>query len=893
MKKLFTFFFALGFLLISAGLFAQSGIPPGDLEDLEAQDNDQTVYVPATEKSTIATLVPDGTKAMMAMPAPSSTYGPRIRGYWFTAPCNFTITGLRVPDDNISGDQSIEIVRFNTGPPPFYSSTTNDFVSLGRWIGVAGSGIIPCNIPVTNGDILGIYGCRGTTTSYGNGPYNTTIDGNAVTLVRSGMQFELPPAPMHDIWQSASGSIGRIEMYYEVFYATVWTGVIDSDWNTAGNWNLLAVPDASADVSIPSGCLNYPTLTAAGVCHDIYIESNAAGTATLLDNGLLTVGGTATVERYYSAVISNVPEYIYYTMENNVGMTTPNTASAPVGTNPAPLTGTTAFATGGQWGSTCIQGDGAYNGGVNTGWNFDLGAGAWTISMYLDIPSNTTGSAHYIFGDPGAGSFRCFHNGVAGQDNIVLRGPFSQVNVNGIGPAPTVVHFVYDPAVPEIRAYKNGVFDNAVAQSALNIPTGSGFKVGGYSSSRTIIGKVDEFRLYTRVLSNTEIDATWDVPLGVAGPAWHLVGTPISDGLSGIYLGQYLQSYNEATAAWTDIIPDNIPLVPLQGYGFWPNGGNTAYYAGTLNTGSVSFPLTAANPYGWNLLGNPYPSSIDWDIVTKPAYINGAVYYLDAVSGNYVSYNGGMGGGSQYIPPEQGFFVSATGPGPFQVDNSVRTHTNGSSFYKSELTYMAEIQAIGNGYSDVTHIRFDEDATSGFDGQYDAYKLFSLEYNNRLPQIYTIGGDKLSINVLPATNVVPLLFRSGVEGSFTISIGEIKDIDYLFLEDLETGVMTNLLEENYTFSYKTGNKDDRFNLHFALYEDVINAVNIYSYGKDIYVLLPENVTAEIYVYNLMGQLIKTAVSEGSRNTIKINNGGNYLVKVMTLDGVKAQKVFVK
>ena len=146
----------------------------------------------------------------------------------------------------------------------------------------------------------------------------------------------------------------------------------------------------------------------------------------------------------------------------------------------------------------------------------DLGTSDWTISMWLEIPTDPSGSAMYIFGDPGAGSFRCFHNGVALPDNLVLRGPsIVDVTVTGIGPAPTVVTFVYDSSVPEIRTYKNGVLDLIHPQAALNITGGTGFKVGGYSSSSIMQGKMDEFRFYNRALDSAEVANTWDIQVPV------------------------------------------------------------------------------------------------------------------------------------------------------------------------------------------------------------------------------------------------------------------------------------------------------------------------------------------------------------------------------------------
>ncbi|MDP2722627.1 MAG: T9SS type A sorting domain-containing protein [Bacteroidales bacterium] len=73
---------------------------------------------------------------------------------------------------------------------------------------------------------------------------------------------------------------------------TTWTGTSDHDWATTGNWTN-NLPDANVDVLIPSGALNYPTISAAAACNNITIENGA----NLLGENNLTVNGTATVQK--------------------------------------------------------------------------------------------------------------------------------------------------------------------------------------------------------------------------------------------------------------------------------------------------------------------------------------------------------------------------------------------------------------------------------------------------------------------------------------------------------------------------------------------------------------------------------------------------------------------
>ncbi|MBN1339331.1 MAG: hypothetical protein JXA03_08410 [Bacteroidales bacterium] len=384
-------------------------------------------------------------------------------------------------------------------------------------------------------------------------------------------------------------------------------------------------------------------------------------------------------------------------------------------------------------------------------------------------------------------------------------------------------------------------------------------------------------------------------------PAWHLTGSPVTGALSEVFTGMYLQEYDETTGLYTEIIPTNVPLIPMKGYAVYSNlsAFNTVTFTGNLNTGAVTASLTAVNPYGWNLLSNPYASSIDWDAVTLPSGVNNAVYYLEASTGNFLSYNGGLGGGSRYIPPMQGFFVSANASATMVFDNTVRTHTGANNFYKSELTNYLVIKAEGNGFSDRTYIRFDAGATPDFDGQSDAYKIIAGD-NDDLPQIYTqAGAENLSINVLPDQTSVNLGFEAGVSGIYTLSLDEIEDIGTVTLEDLTDGTLTDLNAGNYSFSYESGDDPYRFVLHFAPLslsgKTTAGLVKVYSAEKDINVNIPENITGEVSVFSITGQLITTAPFSGSgiQKIAMDGRSGHFIVRVVSDRQAFSEKVFVR
>ena len=155
-------------------------------------------------------------QTLMPLPPHGSTYTGLTRGYWFTAPTDFTITGVRVPTDASTSSQNIQVINL-AAPPPSYSTVTNAFTTLALFQNVTGTTILPVNIPVSSGDIIGILGTRGTSNSYGTSPSVSAIDGSPVTLTRLGFQDNLSTIAAYDVWQEPNGSsISRVEMYYIV-----------------------------------------------------------------------------------------------------------------------------------------------------------------------------------------------------------------------------------------------------------------------------------------------------------------------------------------------------------------------------------------------------------------------------------------------------------------------------------------------------------------------------------------------------------------------------------------------------------------------------------------------------------------------------------------------------
>jgi len=157
-------------------------------------------------------------ESQMAISNQSTTYSGSVRGYYFTAPTDFCITAVRVPTDANHNCQTVAIVKFNSGIPPLYPTLTNDFTELHYTSCLNSTDKIIVDISVSQGDVIGIYGCRGSGGNCVNsyGPVSTTtIAGNSVELFRSGMQYNLVSNQMKEIWRDGYNILSRVEMYYK------------------------------------------------------------------------------------------------------------------------------------------------------------------------------------------------------------------------------------------------------------------------------------------------------------------------------------------------------------------------------------------------------------------------------------------------------------------------------------------------------------------------------------------------------------------------------------------------------------------------------------------------------------------------------------------------------
>lgn len=415
------------------------------------------------------------------------------------------------------------------------------------------------------------------------------------------------------------------------------------------------------------------------------------------------------------------------------------------------------------------------------------------------------------------------------------------------------------------------------------------------------------------------------VELFLSEDNWHYISSPMTDALSGVFLNIYLKEFNEPDSLWVYITSVTEPLSPLKGYASWASssltGDVTVTFNGSFNAGSYSNTLTNTGngghgSKGFNFVGNPFASAVDWQLGTEAwtrTNIDPTVYLWNPTAGQYGTYNRTIKLSTHsvdsIIPPKQGFFVHVTsnGTGTFGVNNAARLHHH-KAFFKSmtlpPYPELLKLTVTGNSYNDEAILYFNENATAGFDSEYDAFKVQGLE---EAPQLCFLANQiQLTVNTLSEVTeelVVPVGFETGATGMFSITTENLESFEAgipIYLEDIKENSFQNLRQNPlYDFYYESFDESHRFNLHFAEplgtdEQSLLAQVHIYGYQKTIYVKMPPSTSGEVYIYNLMGELVTNNRALAGLNSYPVIQGNVYYsVKVISGKDVISKKIFIK
>jgi hypothetical protein len=453
-------------------------------------------------------------------------------------------------------------------------------------------------------------------------------------------------------------------------------------------------------------------------------------------------------------------------------------------------------------------------------------------------------------------------------------------------------------------------FGTLIIDGALEIESDENGGSGSYINNGNIVGN-GSFKFSRHITNSSQVDE-------ISG--WHYLSSPIQNFSSDSIPDYIVNKWDENAGLWqmiqqtSDCTPAN-PADTLMNMESWSIKLDEEYVSNCgFGTGPVIemlgngtdlqgatyqtlYYFTTGNPWmGWNMIGNPYPCSIDPLEINWPENMNQSLYFWDGNVNTYFAWAGGVGHGN--IAPTQAFFINASGNGTFTFDGTERIHANnGGQWLDTEIEDLVILKATAENpaYYDLTYFRRLEGTNAEFDKHWDAYKL--IANNTETPQIYSfINNELYSINTKSYWDEQGVAFEAGKSGNYTIDAIETSEFNLLFLEDLYTGNFVDLLIDSYVFNYTIGDMPERFILYFLPTTIGIEKVNdfniqIWAAENGIFISNPENHYGEINIYNLLGELIIKKEMTSCQAKFQLQSNSNvYIVEVITSSNSIKKKI---
>ncbi|GAB3916180.1 hypothetical protein GCM10028826_32260 [Mucilaginibacter boryungensis] len=291
---------------------------------------------------------------------------------------------------------------------------------------------------------------------------------------------------------------------------------------------------------------------------------------------------------------------------------------------------------------------------------------------------------------------------------------------------------------------------------------------------------------------------------------------------------------------------------------------NTLVFKGTLNQGTYTVPLsyTYSGDYndGYNLVGNPYPATLDVSSsITFTGTVDPFIYELDPTTKAFCTINKNSvttktGNASQYIASGQGFFVKAQATGAsitFNESGKVisqqlsqlstpRLLMSTGPVAATQTPQVLKLKMINPADStaaDDIAIAFESNGKTTYDGSEDAFDLGG----NGTVALSSFSSDniKLAINTYPSitlTTKIKLGAVSLLTGNFNMVASNLASLDSKYQAKLIDNYKTDTikLSANSTYAFSVDRTipatyaDGRFEIVFAETPIAINQILSFS-----------------------------------------------------------------
>lgn len=249
---------------------------------------------------------------------------------------------------------------------------------------------------------------------------------------------------------------------------------------------------------------------------------------------------------------------------------------------------------------------------------------------------------------------------------------------------------------------------------------------------------------------------------------------------------------------------------------------------GQLNQQQINLPVSytpGSTMSGWNLVGNPYACTIDWDIAGTQGWIKTniatSIAIRDNGGGGFYRYWDGDGEPADLIEgriaPGQGFWVRAIAQNPILALREGVKVLQTSTYYRERDSTSVLMIALRHGTQiDKTYLKIRAGASDALDSL-DCPKLDNVAYDLAT---YSDDDVALAINAMKdisCTGEMKLLLKDLEPGNYQVeALAKGKFVNYTFvLRDNQTGIETPL-SDVYSFNLSTAiqSDDKRFTLRW-------------------------------------------------------------------------------
>ncbi|GEM_PF-702258 len=392
----------------------------------------------------------------------------------------------------------------------------------------------------------------------------------------------------------------------------------------------------------------------------------------------------------------------------------------------------------------------------------------------------------------------------------------------------------------------------------------------------------------------------------------------------------FLRAKGYAIRAESGVIPGSSPAEN------YANGYNKSYsFTGVPHNGSFtsqSLLKSAGEDKGYNLIGNPYPSNIDFDLLYALNDNENKIYCSaffwtnntftpqqmgSGYSGNnYAIYNGTGGTPATYETEEtsyttapdgrikvgQAFIVQTKVAGTIDFDNTIRIDDNGT-FYQKRVPknrFWLTMTSPNNLVNTIL-VGYVPGASNAYEKDFDG-ELFSVGSDS----FYSVlGARKLAIQgkaeSFSPDDVVPVANVYSANGNYTIQLkkgeGIFEGNQNVYLRDKLLNKYINLsTESGYTFAAVKGTDANRFEIVYKDGTVLGSGINsrsdfmVYRDG-DYQVVKSSKKLGRIELFDASGKLLKTFRANDSESRIDISAlpNGVYILKAENAGDVKTKK----